>query len=128
MKRGIIYYLIYGILLICLLSSSVSLSQEQSIKPADAPKYIGEKKTVCGMVASTTYASRTKGQPTFLNLDEPYPNQIFTVVIWGSNRKRFSDPPERLYRGKNICATGTIKSYRGKPEITVSDPAQISIK
>jgi len=27
--------------------------------------------------------------------------------------------------GKNICVTGLIKEYKGKPEVIVSDPTQI---
>ncbi len=118
------------LLILCFLivSSAVSIAQEQSISAADAQKYIGEKKTVCGIVASATYAIRTKGQPTFLNLDQPHPNQIFTVVIWGSDRKKFSNPPEGYYKGKNICVTGKIKSFKGKTEIAVNDPSQISMR
>ena len=117
------------LLILCfLIIVSASIAQEHSISPADAQKYIGEKKTVCGMVASATYAVRTKGQPTFLNLDQPYPNQIFTVLIWGSDRKKFSDPPETFYKGKTICVTGPIKSFKGKPEIIVRDPSQIGIR
>jgi DNA/RNA endonuclease YhcR with UshA esterase domain len=89
---------------------------------------LGEKKTVCGMVASATYAIRTKGRPTYLNLDQPYPNQIFTVVIWGSDRKKFGNAPDAFYKGKTICVTGKIKSYKGKAEIIVNDPAQIKIR
>jgi hypothetical protein len=80
------------------------------------------------MVASANYARRTKGQPTFLNLDQPYPNQIFTVVIWGSDGKNFSNSPETFYKGKTICVTGEIKSYKGKPEIIVQHPSQITIR
>ena len=101
---------------------------EDTTKPAQAIKYVGKKATVCGTVASATYASRTKGKPTFLNLDEPYPRQIFTVVIWGKNRDDFKDAPESMYRDKRICVTGLVESYKGKPEIMVSVPDQIVIK
>ena len=50
---------------------------------------LGQKATVCGIVASATFLSRSKGQPTFLNLDQPYPRQIFTAVIWGKDREYF---------------------------------------
>jgi DNA/RNA endonuclease YhcR with UshA esterase domain len=96
------------------------------VSPAEASSYIGQKATVCGTVASATFASRTKGQPTFLNLDEPYPRQIFTIVIWGSDRRFFNNAPEVLYRGKKVCVTGLVKSFRGKPEITVLLPSQIA--
>ena len=111
-----------------LIWASISIAQQESISPIDAQKYIGMEKTVCGTVASATYAVRSKGQPTFLNLDQPHPNQIFTVVIWGSNRNKFKNPPETFFRGKRICVTGVIEDYRGKPEIVVRSPDQIIVK
>jgi len=41
----------------------------------EAAHHIGETATVCGTIASASYASHSKGQPTFLNLDKAYPNQ-----------------------------------------------------
>jgi len=32
--------------------------------------HVGETRTVCGNVVSTHYGVKSKGQPTFLNLDE----------------------------------------------------------
>ena len=129
MKKRIIIFTKAVLLILCLLIvRSISIAEEQSINPTDAEKYVGKEKTVCGMVASATYASRTKGQPTFLNLDQPYPNQIFAVVIWGLDRKKFNNPPEVFYKGKTICVTGKIKSYKGRPEIIVNDPSQIKFK
>jgi hypothetical protein len=43
-------------------------------------------------VVSTHYASSSKGQPTFLNLDELYPKEVFTILIWGSDRTKFGVP------------------------------------
>lgn len=100
---------------------------EQSIPAAEATKHVGEKATVCGVVASATYASRAKGQPTFLNLDKPYPNPIFTALIWGEDRAKFDQPEVRL-RDKRICTTGTISEYRGVPEIVLREPSQIRLE
>ena len=102
-------------------------AQTKKITAAETKNHVGEKATVCGNVASTRYADRSKGQPTFLNLDEPYPKQIFTIVIWGNNRSKFGEP-EKMYRGKRVCATGTITSFRGTPEIDASEPAQIEVE
>jgi hypothetical protein len=49
-----------------------------SLTPEEAANHVGETATVCGTVASANYAARTRGEPTFLNLDKPYPNHIFT--------------------------------------------------
>jgi hypothetical protein len=75
---------------------------QNSISPTEAKDHVNERATVCGEVASTHYAIRTKGSPTFINLDKPYPSQIFTVVIWGSDRSAFGNP-EETYRGKRVC-------------------------
>jgi hypothetical protein len=87
---------------------------QTSISAAEAKNHVGERGTVCGEVASTHYAARSRGNPTFINLDKPYPNQIFTVLIWGSDRPKFGDPQEE-YRSKRICVTGKISDYKGVP-------------
>jgi hypothetical protein len=100
---------------------------QTSITAAEAKNHVGEKGTVCGQVVSTHYAASTRGRPTFINLDKPYPNQIFTVVIWGNDRGKFGDP-EKKYADKRICATGNISDYRGTPEIVAYQPPQIQIQ
>ena len=96
-----------------------------NISANGAKDHIGSRETVCGIVAGAKYAASSKGQPTFLNLDRPYPNQIFTAVIWGSDRGRFAKPPEE-FQGTRVCVTGTIKTYQGRPEIEVHDPSQLT--
>ncbi len=98
------------------------------IAPQEAASHVGELAVVCGAVASTHYAASSRGHPTFLNLDRAYPNQVFTVVIWGGARAAFPTPPESAYRGKRICVTGTISTYRGTPQIVVSSPSALTAK
>jgi len=99
---------------------------QKRISTSEAKDHVGEVATVCGEVASTHYAPSTKGQPTFLNLDKPCPNPVFTILIWGSNRGKFGTP-ENEFKGKRVCATGKITEYRGTPEIVANDPEQIKI-
>ncbi len=118
-------------LFLCLLlvacSGQESNFPANSISANEAAQHVGSWKTVCGQVASSNWASTSRGQPTFLNLDQPYPNQIFTVVIWGQNRFRFSSPPEELYRNRFVCATGAIAEYRGVPQVVINMPRQITV-
>jgi len=97
---------------------------EKKYSTSEAKEHFGETATLCGEVVSARYADSTKGQPTFLNLDKPYPNQVFTVVIWGNNRSKFGTP-EDAYKGKRICVSGKITAYGGLPEIVADDPKQI---
>ena len=96
-----------------------------TLTPIQAPDHVGEMATVCGIVASATFAARSHGAPTFLNLDTPYPDHIFTALIWGSDRRKFRQP-EVQYRDKRLCVTGRIKMFRGRPEIVVKELSQIS--
>jgi hypothetical protein len=77
------------------------------------------------MVASSKFAAGSRAQPTFLDLDKPYPNAPFTAVIFGDDRAKFGTPETSL-RGKRVCVTGQIRYYRGKPEIILSDPTQLA--
>jgi hypothetical protein len=100
---------------------------QKKLTAAEAKVHFGDNATVCGEVVTTRYASSSKGQPTFLNIDKPYPNQIFTVVIWGSNRSKFKTPEED-YKSKKICVTGKITAHGGLPEIIVDNPGNIQIE
>jgi hypothetical protein len=99
-----------------------------SIQWGDAINHVGEQGTVCGPVLDSNYASSSNGQPTFLNLGKSYPDpDRFTVLIWGSNRGKFSPPPEKAYAGRTICATGLIQSYAGAAEIEAKAPGDIKV-
>ena len=104
----------------------LALAQKR-ITTGEAKKHIGEEGTVCGKVVSTRYAESSRGRPTFLNFDQPYPNETFTIVIWGNDRSKFSEP-ETAYRGKHICVTGKISEYKGVPEIAANAPSQVKIQ
>ena len=100
---------------------------QKTLTATEAKDHIGEQSTVCGKVVSTVFAEKSHGSPTFLNFDKPYPGQIFTLVIWGSDRSKFDDP-ETKYRGKRICVTGKISAYKGVPEVVANEPAQIKLQ
>lgn len=114
-------------ILVAIVLTGVAAEAQSSLTSADAKKHIGERATVCGDVVSTHYAPRTHGNPTFINLDKPYPDQVFTLLIWGTDRSKFGDP-EQAYRGKRVCVTGNISDYKGVPEIVAHEPAQIKVQ
>lgn len=119
MKRA---FLIAAILFACVFAHA-----QTPISAGDAINHVGENATVCGQVASTHWAMRSRGNPTFINLDRPYPNQAFTIVIWGSDRPKFGYP-EATYSGHRICVSGRISVYRGTAEMIASEPSQIRVQ
>lgn len=98
-----------------------------TLTAAEAKGHIGKKAKVCGRVVSSHYAESSPLQPTFLNLDKPYPKQVFTVLIPGWAREKFSEP-EVEYKDKKICVTGKITLYRGVPEILAEEREQIEMQ
>ena len=95
------------------------------ISAFDAADHIGERAVVCGIVESADFIPSIRGEPTFLNLGRPHPDQPFTAVIWGEDRGRWPVPPEERYLTRRICVTGTISEHRGTPQIRVREPHQI---
>ena len=112
--------------IVCLLLAAAAVADEPvRIEAAEAADHVGESAVVCGQVASAAYLPSVGGRPTFLNFEKPYPDQAFTVVIWGSKRSRFDGRPESLYDGKTVCVTGKVTEHEGTPQIVVQDPDQI---
>ena len=101
-----------------------AISVAETFTANQASKHIGETATICGIVASTNFAKQAKGQPTFLNLERPYPNESVTLVTWGENRPRFGTPESTLLQ-QRACATGVIELYRGRPQVILRDPDQL---
>lgn len=111
----------------CIVAIPSAHAQTKRLAATEAKDHIGERAVVCGKVASTRYANKSNGQPTFLNLDQPYPKQVFTILIWGSDRPKFGEP-ESKYRDQNVCVTGKITSYRGEAEIAANNPDQLEVQ
>ena len=103
--------------------SFVSFTSAQHLTTSQAKAHEGETATVCGVIAGEHTATSSRGQPTFINLDTPYPHQVFTVLVWGSDRQSIGTFPQTADR---ICVTGLLQDYRGVPEIVVRSKAQIT--
>jgi DNA/RNA endonuclease YhcR with UshA esterase domain len=109
-------------------AAGVAVAHAAPLSPQEAPKHVGEQATVCGLVASAAY---TRSQTTFLNFDKPYPNHPFFAVIFKSDREKFVEkfgPPEKLEGRKDVCVTGKIQLYQGKPEMILNDPKQLETR
>jgi hypothetical protein len=101
------------------------LSNAASLAPDDAANHVGQNATVCGVVALTNFQADTQFWPTFLDFGEPYPDQVFTAVIYGADRDKFGTQ-ETTLQGRRVCVTGSVREYQGKPEIILTDPSQLA--
>src|SRR5581483_5642002 len=98
-------------------------AQGLNYTPQEAARHVGETATVTGTVDGTHQSG--KGN-IFLNMGGKYPNQAFTAFIPSSSAGQFSNPQQ--YEGKTVSVSGKISLYKGKPEIIVNSPSQISTK
>jgi hypothetical protein len=97
-----------------------------NLTAAEAKNHVGENATVCGVIVTVHFASGSKGTPTFINLEKPYPNHIFTILIWGADLPNFRENPTR-WDGKKACISGKIALYSGVPEIIAKTQDQITV-
>lgn len=118
MKRSLI--LIVFITLIAGIASA-----QTKIPSKEAAKHIGETVMVCDKVFGTKFFDNSG--MTLLDLGGNHPNQFLTVVINKEDRDKFKNKPEDYFKGTNVCVTGKIIDYHGKPEIIVTDPKDLKI-
>jgi DNA/RNA endonuclease YhcR with UshA esterase domain len=55
-----------------------------------------------------------------------YPNQAFSAVVFRERQAVFCDLTR--YDGKIVDVAGTVRMYRGKPEIILIDPSELRAK
>lgn len=91
-------------------------------------KYVGDSISVCGKVFGGRYLQGINSKPTLLNMGAQYPNQLLTIVIYGSDRQNFEESPEDFYRDKEVCVTGKVELYNKKPQIVVRNKEQLVVK
>ena len=99
----------------------------ETINLQDLNKHIGDSVNVCGKVYGGRYLQNIQSKPTLINLGAQFPNQLLTIVIYGSDRKNFEDNPEDFYRDKEICVSGKIELYNDKPQIVVRKREQLTV-
>ena len=99
----------------------VPAGRMQTSFPADAAKHVGETATVKDRVDG--FHQSGKGN-IFLNMGGTYTNQAFTVFIPAASAAQFSQAQQ--YEGRIVAVSGKITLFKGKPEIIVKSPSQIS--
>jgi len=91
------------------------------ISAADAANYYDQDVVVTGTVAQVTIRPTV----TFLNLDKPYPESPFTIVIFHGHSQFYGDAD--ALRKKSIEIRGEVKKYHDKPEIVLDRTNQLTV-
>jgi hypothetical protein len=102
--------------------AALSITQASpNYPPAEAAKHVGETVKVTGRVDAVHQSG--KGN-IFLNMGGKYPHQAFTAFIPTDSAAQFANPQQ--YEGRTVSVSGKVALYKGKPEIIVNSPSQIS--
>ncbi len=87
----------------------------------EATNYYDQTMIVTGKVVQVTI----RPSVTFLNLDKPFPNSPFAIVIIHGKSSYYGDA--NSLKGKSIEIRGKIKSYKDKPEIMLDSTNQLTV-
>jgi hypothetical protein len=112
---------VLGIAMLAALAQSAVGEERKTIFDSEAVKHVGETVSVRGLVAGV-YTS--KSNATFINFGKAYPHHTFSAVIFSGAAARFRDPQK--WDGYVITVTGKIKLHKGKPEVVLESPSQVS--
>jgi DNA/RNA endonuclease YhcR with UshA esterase domain len=91
-----------------------------TISADSAGAHIGQTVAVRGTVAEVGHSG---SGTVFLDFGAPYPNAVFTAVIFSDSTSQF--PSIEQAEGKTVTVNGTVQLYRGRPEIILRSPSQL---
>ena len=119
MMKTFITFLVIAFLGIC--------NAQQKIPESELEKYVDKKIEYCNRVHGT-FVSKGNKKVILLNMGADYPNHELVIAIFEGDWKKFDYKPAEFLKGKDICITGKLVMYKGKPEIIVNNPNQISVQ
>jgi DNA/RNA endonuclease YhcR with UshA esterase domain len=100
-------------------AEALAASRPGAIAAANAADHIGRSVTVEGIVGDVHVAARA----IFIDVDGSYPDEDFVGVIFPEDFDAF--PNVTALQGKTVEISGTVRLYRGKPEIILRSASQI---
>ncbi|QBN19403.1 hypothetical protein [Flavobacterium nackdongense] len=117
-----------NIVTIVLVLFSIHCFSQDTITTTKVKDYMDKEVCVLGKVVSYKLASEGKNT-NYINIDKPYPESIFTVVISNFYLEKLNLKIEAL-QDKNIYIKGKITTYKNDPKQIpqIYNPTSIVIK
>jgi DNA/RNA endonuclease YhcR with UshA esterase domain len=118
-----------GLVMLALCAARFAAADEMLTPLAEIRQHVGKAVSVELVVASSR--ALESGKYCFLNSHKNFTHkENFTVTIDAEAIAKFAkaniDDPAERFLGKTIRVRGKVSLYRDKPQIIVSDPAQIT--
>ena len=117
-----------NLVFVFLITFSINCFSQDTITPAKAKDYMDKMVCVKGKVVSFKLASEGKST-NYINIDKPYPESVFTVVITNNHLEKLNLKIEEL-KDKEVYIKGTISTYKNDPKQIpqIFNPISIDIK
>src|SRR3982751_4728008 len=96
---------------------TINCLAQKKIAAKQAVNHAGGTLMICDKVYST---EAVKGENLTLLYVGSEDSKYLTVLIKGTEHPKFNRHPERDLKGRNVCITGKIVDYKGKPAIYVT--------
>jgi hypothetical protein len=117
-----IYCWVLGVLMVAFsLSADPTANVPAKIGTDAATNFYGQEMIVTGIVAQVSIRPKI----VLLNMDKPYPDSPFTLVIFASATNQFSDL--KSLNGASVEATGIITNYHNRAEMVLKQAAQLKV-
>jgi DNA/RNA endonuclease YhcR with UshA esterase domain len=118
-----IYFWVFAILILAL---NLSADPTGNTLPAkigteEAKNFLGREMIVTGTVAQVSIRPKI----VFLNMDKPYPDSPFTLVIFPAATNQFSNL--KSLKGASVEVTGTITNYHDRAEMVLEKAGQLKV-
>ncbi|MCX8160366.1 MAG: OB-fold nucleic acid binding domain-containing protein [Candidatus Saccharicenans sp.] len=97
-------------------------ARQEVISWQEAGNYVGREVVVEGVIVRTF----NSGRACFLNFHPDY-QRYLSLVIFASDFSKFPSETEKHFLNKKVRARGRVLLYRGRPEIILDSPAQITV-
>ena len=104
--------------------TAFSCSAQKRIAAKDAGKHSGQSVMICDKVYNAEPVSGSNSTLLYLGSET---GQYLTVVVKGAENSKFKWHPEKDFKGRNVCVTGKVADFKGKPAIYVTDATQIKL-
>lgn len=102
-----------------------AISAATQIESKDAPFHEGENVTACGEIKQVSRFKRG----FYLNMDEPYPKQSLTLVVWEDDVAEIKEKHGNLdsLANQKVCAEGRTTKYKGNSQISLYNSYSLKI-
>ena len=116
----------FWILAALILALNLSADPTGSTLPAkigtdEATNYYGREMIVTGTVAQVSIRPKI----VLLNMDKPYPESPFTLVVFASATNQFGNL--KSLKGASVEVTGIITNYHNRAEMVLKEAGQLKI-